>query len=393
MSSQSDRLAALVAGTAELAERFAGRAPAHDRAGTFPEENFADLRALGWPALTVPRRLGGLGAGLPEVVGLLETLAQGDGSTALAMAMHVQTLGAAVATESWPEVALAEVCRAAVERGALVNSCASEPELGSPSRGGLPSTGAQRVDGGWSVTGRKNFASLSPILDYFVIPAALAGETDTIGRFLVPRSAGVRVEENWDPMGMRATGSHDVLLDKVFLPDAALLFRQSAAAPDPYRPTASAWFTLSVTAVYLGVGQAAVAAAAHYAHSRVPTALGRPIATLESVQERLGAADLDLAVARRYLANVATDWSATAPAPAELGAEVLAAKVFVTNAALRATDAAMRVVGGAAMRRDLPLERLYRDVRAGLYHPPSDDQAYALLGRLALERYRPVLPG
>jgi alkylation response protein AidB-like acyl-CoA dehydrogenase len=392
MSSSTDRLAAVIAGAAQLAEQFAERAPAHDRAGTFPYENFADLRSAGWPGLTVPEHLGGLGARLPDAVQLLETLAQGDGSTALAMAMHVQTLGAAVETEAWPAAALAEVGRAAVERGALVNSCASEPELGSPSRGGLPRTVAHRDAKGWTVTGRKNFASLAPVLDYFVIPAALAGEPDTIGRFLVPRAAGVQVEENWDPMGMRATGSHDIVLEEVAVPDSALLYRQSAAAPDPYRPSSNAWFTLCVTAVYLGVGQAAVAAAVRFAHERVPTALGQSIATLDSVQMRLGAAELDLLVARRYLADVAARWSGDAAARGQLGAEVVAAKVFVTNAALRATDAALRVVGGAAMRRDLPLERLYRDVRAGLYHPPSDDQAHALLGRLALERFRLAPP-
>jgi alkylation response protein AidB-like acyl-CoA dehydrogenase len=380
------RRAALVAGADALAARFAERAPEHDRAGSFPHENIADLRAAGWPALTVPTRLGGLGAGLLDTVTALERLAAGDGSTALGIAMHLQTLGAASETEAWPEDQFAAVCRAAVADGALVNACASEPELGSPSRGGLPRTTAVRDGVGWRLTGLKNFASLSPALDYFIIPAALAGETDAIGRFLVPRGPGLTIVENWDPMGMRATGSHDVVLTDVVVPNAALLYRQSAAAPDPYRATLNTWFTLSVTAVYFGVALGACAAAVRYAHGRVPTALGRPIATLDTVQHRLGQADLTLRAARALLHGTAQAWDARPGERAALAGDVVAAKVFVTNAAIDATDQAMRVVGGAAMRRDLPLERFYRDVRAGLYHPPSDDQALALLGRLALER-------
>lgn len=382
--------AARLAAAEALARAFAERAAEHDRAASFPHENIAALRAGAWPGLTVPARFGGAGAGLRETVAVLERLAAGDGSTALAFAMHLQTLGSAAAGEAWPAACLERVGRAAAERGALVNSCASEPELGSPSRGGLPRTRARREGAGWRIAGRKTFASLAPALDWFIVPAALDGEPETIGRFLVP-AEGVRIEPNWDPMGMRATGSHDILLDEVPVPDADLLFRQSAAAPDPDRAVVNAWFTLAVSAVYLGVAACAQAAAARYARERVPSALGRPIAELESVQRRLGQAELDLGAARRCLLGVAGDWDRAegAAARAALGGEIVAAKLFVTNAAIRVVDEAMRLAGGAAMRRDLPLERCYRDVRAGLYHPPTDDQGLALLGRLALQRVAP----
>jgi alkylation response protein AidB-like acyl-CoA dehydrogenase len=386
LSGDAVALAALEASVPGLAARFAARAGEHDRAASFPAENFRDLVAAGWARLTVPVAQGGIGAGLLDTVRLLEALAQGDGSTALAMAMHLQTLGAAAESGSWPRAALERLARDVVERGALVNSCSSEPELGSPSRGGLPRTRAERRGDGWVISGRKNFASLSPILAWFVIPAALVDEPGTIGRFLVPAGEGLRVEPNWDPLGMRATGSHDLLLEAVRVPADALLYRQSGAPSEAELRTANAWFTLSVTAVYLGVGQAAVLAAADYALHRVPTALGRPIATLEPVQRQLGQAELALRAARAWLQDVARRWD---EAPAERPAtspDVAGAKVAVTNAAIQATDLAMRVAGGAAMRRDLPLERHYRDVRAGLYHTPADEQAYVMLGSLVLER-------
>lgn len=369
-----------------LAAVFGRRAAALDAEAAFPHANVDDLRAAGWPALVVPRDLGGDGAGLLDTVRLVERLAAGDGSTALAFAMHLQTVGAAAASRGWPAARFAAVCRDVVARGALVNACASEPELGSPSRGGLPRTVARRVGDGWRITGRKSFASLAPVLDYVIVPAALDGEPDTIGRFLVTRQPGVSVVETWDSMGMRSTGSHDLVLEEVAVPDTDLLYRQSAAAPDPYQPDANAWFTLVVSAVYLGVGQAALAAALRYANTRVPTALGRPIATVDAVQRRAGRADLALTAARALLHQVAGMWDRAPAQRRGRGADVVAAKIHVTNAAIDAAGEAMRIVGGAAVRRDLPLERHFRDVQAGLFHPPSDDQGLALLGRLALRR-------
>ncbi len=370
-----------------LVERFRTRAAKHDLEASFPHANIEELRAAGWPSLTVPREFGGQGAGLLETIQAHETLARGDGSTSLAIAMHSQTLGTESASRRWPAAMFEDVCRRVVTEGALINSCATEPDLGSPSRGGLPKTTAVPEGSGWRIDGRKTFASLSPVLEWVIIPAALEGEAETIGRFLVPRDAGWNIVENWDPMGMRATGSHDIVLDDVSVPDSALLFRESAAAPDPHRATANAWFTLVVAGVYLGVAAAGQEAAIHFALDRVPTALGRPLSTLEAVQRRLGQAELDLRAARAMLYAVAGEWDERPDTRGDLGSDIVAAKLFVSNSAVAIVEEAMRAVGGSAMRRDLPLERHFRDVRAALYHPPSDDQGLALLGRIALDRF------
>jgi len=377
----------VLAAAAVLADRFAARASEHDRAGTLPLDNLSDLRAAGWHALSVPARFGGLGCGLGVAVRAHERLAMGDGSTALAVAMHVKTIGAvADGGRAWPEAAFAAVCSATMTGGAWINSCASEPELGSPSRGGLPRTTARRTAGGWRIDGRKNFATMAEALGYLIVPAAIVGEADAIGRFLVPRGPGVRVVETWDPMGMRATGSHDVVLEAVDVGDEALLYRQSARVPGDHDLAVDAWFTLLTTAVYVGVAAGAQQAALDFARARVPTALGRPISTLEGVQRRLGAAEVSLRAARALLYAAADAWEARPGERASQAEDVVAAKLFATNAAIGVVDQAMRVAGGSAMRRDLPLERAYRDVLGGLYHPPSDDQGHALLGRLALRR-------
>lgn len=366
----------------DLARRFAASAERHDREASFPHENFALLRAAGWPALSVPAAAGGWGAGLADAVSLLQLLAQGCGSTALAFAMHVQTLGTA-AGRGWSAGAHEALCRDVVARAAWVNSCASEPELGSPSRGGLPRTLAVPAPGGWRIDGRKTFASLAPVLDWVIVPAALQGEEAGIGRFLVP-AAALTVVETWDAMGMRATGSHDLVLEGVTVPEQALLYRETARAPGPLEARAGAWFTLCFSAVYLGVADAAVDEAARYALRRVPTALGRPIAQVEAVQRQVGEADLLLRAARSQLQGLAASWDrADEGERAGLGPEIVALKLHLAEAVVAAVDLSARVMGGASLQRGR-MERSLRDVRAVLHHPPATDQGLALLGRLRL---------
>ncbi len=372
---------------AELADGFRQRAEAHDAAGTFPYENFEELRAVGYPSLTVPERFGGMGAGMLDAVKMQEQLGMGDGSTALAMTMHVQTIGAGASGERWNPELFASLCTEVVERGVLVNSCATEPEMGSPSRGGKPATIATRVDGGWCINGRKTFASMSPVLDYFIIPATLEGQ-DIVARFLVPRGKGVEIRETWDSVGMRSTGSHDLILSDAFVSDSAIISQAPAGSPDPNKITLNAWFTLTVSAVYLGIASAAQQTALDFAQTRIPSGLGRPIATLEGIQRRVGESELTLQGARAILYHTAETWDRNPDKRGELGAAVMIAKLTVTNAAIKVVDDAMRVVGGLSMTHQTPLERYYRDVKAGLFHPPFDDNALPLLGRVALQRGR-----
>jgi alkylation response protein AidB-like acyl-CoA dehydrogenase len=373
----------------QLADRFAERAAQHDREGTFPYENYEDIRASGYPLITVPEASGGWGASMLEAVLAQEQLGMGDGSTALSIAMHVQTVGAARSGERWSPELFAALCRDIVEHGMLINSCATEPEMGSPSHGGRPATVARRNAEGWIINGQKSFASMSPVLDYFIIPAAIEGE-EQVGRFLVPRQSGIRIEETWDTMGMRSTGSNDIVLTDVFVPAVNLIATSPVGVADPNKAVQNAWFATTVSAVYLGVAAAAQNVAIQFAHNRVPTALGKPIATLESIQRRLGECELKLEMARNVLYRTAEQWDANPDQRGNMGEAMMVAKLTVTNAALNIVDDAMRVVGGASITHTLPLERYYRDVRAGLYHPPADDGALPLLGRLALQRYKPL---
>ena len=376
------------------------RAAQHDRDGTFPHENFVDIRRVGLPALIVPQEFGGWGANLLESTLTMETLAQGDGSTALSFVMHVQVIGGVaeafedVASEygggGWPQPLFAQVCRDAVEQGALINSVATEPNLGSPSRGGLPETTAEPVrengKDAWRINGLKTFASLSPEMDYFIIPAALQDGSGHVARFVIPAGPHFEIIETWDSFGMRATGSHDLKIVNARVTDEQMIGRGAPSPRTTGKAPANAWFICTVGAVYLGVAQAALDFAADYAAKRVPTALGKPIAELESIQRRLGQAELLLLQARALLYNTARDWDQFEARRDELTPAVIATKFTVTNNAIEAVDHAVRVVGGASMSRSLPLERYLRDVRPGLFHPLNDDQALIIFGRNALKR-------
>jgi alkylation response protein AidB-like acyl-CoA dehydrogenase len=392
---RTERQQRFVAIARQLADRFKERAAIHDQAGSFPHENFDELRAAGMPSLVIPEEYGGWGANLLESVLVMEALAIGDGSTALSFTMHVQVMGSAAEARSWPDPLFARLCRESVERGALINAIATEPRLGSPSRGGLPDTTAEPIyangaetPSAWIINGHKNFASLSPALDYFIIPAAVQDGSGQVARFIVPAGDHIEIDETWNAMGMRATGSHDVYLRDAQVTPDLMIGRSDPKASDPTISIGNAWFTLTVSAVYVGVAQAALEFAVDFAQNRIPTALGKPIAELESIQRRLGEAELALTQARALLYSVANDWDELPDRRRELSPLLVAAKVTATNNAIQAVDHAMRVVGGASMARSLPLERYYRDVRAGLYHPVVDDQAFPVLGRVAMHKFQ-----
>ncbi|MCB0161697.1 MAG: acyl-CoA/acyl-ACP dehydrogenase, partial [Caldilineaceae bacterium] len=166
-------------------------------------------------------------------------------------------------------------------------------------------------------------------------------------------------------------------------PAANMLGRSDSSKPTTGGKV-NAWFMLLIAAVYTGVAEAALTAAARYAEERVPTALGRPIATLDTIQRHLGEAQLKLHQARTMLYTAADLWDRFPDKRVDLGTTVGAAKVTSTNQAIAAVDHCMRVAGGASMTRALPLERFYRDVRGGLNHPINDDQALLLFGQEAL---------
>lgn len=382
---RNEREAAIAARSDRLAARFAERAGKHDAEGSFPFDNFEDLRHEGYLKLTVPQQFGGEEASLYELVLAQERLARGDGSTALAVGWHIGQMFHYRYTGRWPETVFARVCEEIVANGTLMNHLASERATGSPSRGGRPETTAVRTTGGWLISGRKTYSTLSPILELFTLSAAIEGE-DAVGEFLVRKGSGsqVKIEETWDTIGMRATGSHDVVLEQVFVPDDGLLSRSGPGIKPQGQDDGNGWM-LHIPACYIGIASAARDYAIDFARHYKPNSLSTPIAELPHIQRHIGLIETELITARTLLYSVADRWDREdAAGRIALKPELGLAKYTATNQALSIVDKAMRIVGGASLSRSLPLERWYRDVRAGLHNPPMDDAVLSQLARRAL---------
>jgi alkylation response protein AidB-like acyl-CoA dehydrogenase len=372
----------------DLAARFSDRAALHDRQASFPFENFEELRQAGLLALTVPRRHGGHEASLTTFLRVQEELAAGDGSTALALNMHLIRFGSEREAPTYPARWFDEMCRGAVQHGHLCNTAATEEGLGSPAGGGLPDTTVRELEGGWLLHGRKTFTTMAPALHYFIVLAALHGEADerpAVANLLVLRSdPGVRIEQTWDSLGMRATGSHDLVLENVRLPAERLLNRRVVGASDTRGGAGFAWFALGVAATTIGVARAARDYAVAFARERTPNS-GRTIKDYPGVRSRIARIDLLLQRSRALVFDAAAAWEQQLSTGMPAVDRVAVAKVDTLNNCIEAVDLAMRVVGGVSLQKQRPIERYYRDVRAALHNPPLEDRALEQLARSALD--------
>ena len=374
-----------------LAERFAARAPAFERDGAFPHENWRDLHDSGYLRLVIPRAHGGDGASVLDLVIAQERLGRGCASTALGAAMQISVLGRATETGAWPAPIMATICRELVAHGGGINNCVTETELGSISRGGTPATRAERTEGGWLISGRKIFVTGAPALRFLVTGVVLPPEDGapqgSVASAIVRAPAkGLAIENTWrDALALRLAGNDDVVYDRVFVPDAWMVERRAIGGPrGPAGPGANPW-ALPLAAVYLGVGQAALEAASDYANTRTPPALGAPIGSQTHVQHWIGAMAITLDAARTVLRDTARAWIEEPASRPGLATRIATAKYLCTNAACTVTETALRVAGGFSLTAALPLERYFRDARAGLFAPPQDDLALGIVGRAALE--------
>ncbi len=367
---------------ADVLAAIAGEAARHDREASFPFENFDLLHAEQLLGLTARVGDGGRDAGLRESADLVGAVGHACSSTALVLAMQLTHLKASTRGASWPDHLRASVGRSATRYGALINALRVEPALGTPARGGLPATTARHTASGWSITGRKIYSTGAPGLSWMLVWARTDEAEPRVGFFLVPASAaGVSIVESWDHLGLRATGSHDVLLQDVVVPlDHAVDVRAPAEwkVPDPVQ---AAWNAVLIGALYTGVARAARDWLVAFLRDRAPANLGAPLATLPRMQEAVGAIEALLATNARLLESLADGHDRGAPAPV---AECGLIKTVVAENAIAAVEQAVKLTGNHGLSRGNPLERHLRDVLCSRIHTPQSDAAYLAAGRAAL---------
>ena len=361
-----------------LEQSFKQNAQQIDEASVFPFENFKKLREIGYTKTTLPKQFGGEGLSLYDAVLLHETLSSYCGSTGLAASWTIQNVGEIFENRYWNEETL-QWFGEQVENGATVNRAVSEFAMGSPVRGGRPATKALRDGNDYIINGRKNYTSGAPDLDYFLVSAWIE-EDDHLGFFLVPKTAdGVSVENTWDVASMRGTGSDDLVLENVRVAASFLVEIPSYSTGFKL----NGWLLL-IPATYLGIAQAARDYAVKFATEHSPNSIQGTIADLPNVQTLIGEMDLALTKARFTIYGVAEIYNDPAKKSVIIN-EINIAKHVVTNTAIEVVDKAMRLVGAKSLQRSNPLQRYYRDVRAGLHNPPMDDITIKRLAETAIE--------
>ena len=394
LTAHTDAGARLVAIAEDLAEDLAARAAEHDREATYPFEAIDALKAAGYFAAPVPLELGGLGvSSAHDLVVASSRLARGDASVAIGINMHLVAVHnmerrRQVALAAGPErrargfaASLAQIAR----DGVVLAAAISEPGQDLT----RPTTRATRTETGWKIDGRKMFCTMSPAAtDLYVAVIYVDDEkTERYAYAMVPTNApGVTVNDDWDALGMRASGSNSVTLNGVELPHSGVRGGFRAGDPMPYMERNL------VAGLFHAAGSLGIAESADQVARRVIA--GR---INGDARPRMQIADnaVDLAAARAILSRAATlidTHRATNPASdgsaeelAALFAEAQAAKAFVNEASARIVDRALALSGGAGYVNGSPLARAYRDVKAGTFmHPLGANRAYDYLSRAAL---------
>jgi alkylation response protein AidB-like acyl-CoA dehydrogenase len=390
----------------ELAEIHADEAGAHagrhDREGTFPTEVFDSMKQSGFLNGTVPEEFGGLGvASAQDVAAGLSRLGHGDGSTAIAATMHFafgliagRTLKAARVANDETTIEQMGGYLAILGGGAIGAANATEP--GTDLR--YPLVEATKVEGGWSITGRKIFSTLSPVADLFFVPFRTPGADGGYesGFAIVPRgSAGQNIHDNWNALGMRASGSHDIVYDACFVPDAfATVGGPWGADTDQSLVVATAG-SIGLLASFLGVAEAARDVVVEQLQTRTKAPSGRVLAARHGIQHNVATMETDLETCRaviertaRHIDEVILDRPAaetTLDDLHEVNARFQAAKLVANRKAIEVVDMALTLSGGAGYLSGSVLSRLYRDVRAGPFMQPlSPNEVHEYMGRVAL---------
>jgi acyl-CoA dehydrogenase len=354
---------------AEIGPQLAEEGRRCDEANEFVGANITMLRERGFLELAVPVELGGAGLSRIELSDMLRELAHYCSATALALAMHTHVVAAAAwrwRHQNAPTDGLLK--KVAAERIQMLSSGGSDWLNGSGK--------AVKVDGGYRIDARKVFASGAPSAHLFMTGAI---EEDAQGgptmlHFAVPMNAkGISIVETWDTLGMRGTASHDVVLDGVFVPDAAIGARRKPGVWHPLMEIVTLVAIPLVYSVYAGVAESAREIAIQSAAKRSDP----------NIIEAAGALDTELAATRIALKSM-VEFAETAYPKPETTNTIFMHRTLVAQSAVRTVELALEVAGGYGYFRRLGLEKLFRDVQAARFHPLQTGPQRQLAGRMAL---------
>jgi alkylation response protein AidB-like acyl-CoA dehydrogenase len=373
--------------TEPILDNCAARAAEYDRENRFFTEDFEELRSAGYLLLAVPTEMGGLGLTLAEVCQEERRLARRSPATALALNMHVYWTG--VAADLWRsgDKSLSWILEEAVAGEVFA---AGHGEAGNDFPLLLSTSRAEPVDGGYKIYAHKMFGSLTPVWTRLGLHAMDTSDPDQpkiVHAFMPRDTSGYRVVDTWDTLGMRATRSDDTIIEGAVIPDAyiARVVPAGLAGADAFVLGIFAWAEPTFASIYLGLADRALELAVAGAKKKTSLALGgRAMAYHPMIQYAIAEMALEIESMTAQVERIASEWSQGVDHGMAWPAKLVAAKYRAVEGSKRVVDLAMDVSGGSGMFKSNELERLYRDVRCGGFHPANSALVHEIVGKSAL---------
>ena len=370
----------------DLLDRCHERAAGYDRDNLFFQEDFEELREAGYLKCALPTDFGGNDMNLFEVGRLTRKLAYYAPPTALALNMHNYWVGLAADLRRAGDKSLDWLLELA-SKGEIL--AAGHSESGNDFPVLFSSTKAEKVSGGYKFTGRKSFGSLAPVWTYMGLHGIDMSEPDKpkiVHGFASRDTKGITIKENWDVMGMRATRSDDTLLEDVFVPDEriARIVPAGAAGMDPFVLGVFSWALINFGNVYCGLAERLRDISIKALQTKQAITMERPMSHHPTAQYGLAEIVLELNAIVPQLDTVARDWSDTNDRGLDFALRIIATKYNAVEGAWRIADKALELSGGFGMFKKSELERLYRDCRAGRFHPANSSLSHELLAKMTL---------
>ena len=372
--------------TDEMLARFESRAATYDRENRFFDQDFEELRSSGYLKLPLPSEFGGAGVTLAGMCRQQRRLAYHAPATALGVNMHIYWVG--VAADLWRrgDTSLEWMLRDAAAGEIFA---AGHAERGNDIPVLLSTATAERVEGGYCFTGRKQFGSLTPVWTRFGLHGMDASDPEhpkIVHAFLQRDSAGYLIKETWDVVGMRATRSDDTILEAAFVPDryVARVVPAGAAGIDPFVLSVFAWALMGFGNVYYGLARRALDKTIAAAKSKQSVALSRSLAYHPEVQHAIADMVIELESIGPHLDRIAEDWSNGVDHGAEWPAKIFSAKYHAVEGSWRIVDQGLDVAGGGGIFRSAGYECLLRDARLGRIHPANAFLTHEVVAKTAL---------
>jgi alkylation response protein AidB-like acyl-CoA dehydrogenase len=370
--------------TDEIIDRCGQRAARYDRENRFFDEDFEELRAAGYLLMAVPKEFGGQELSLAEVCHEQRRLAYRAPATALATNMHLYWTGVAADLYRAGDTSLEWLLR---EAAAGEVFAAGHGESGNDLPLLLSTSKAEQVDGGYHITGHKMFGSLSPVWTRLGLHAMDTSDPErprVVHAFITRDAPGYEIKQTWDTLGMRATRSDDTILNGVFIPDRYVARILPAGGIDHFVGAIFAWGLLNFGNIYYAIALRARDLAVASARKKTSLAVSRTMAYHPEMQHAAAEMTLELDSIGPHLDRIAQDWSEGVDHGATWPAKIVSAKYHAVESAKRVVDVAMDMSGGAGMFKANELERLYRDVRAGGFHPANSALVHEIVGKTTL---------